>query len=197
MPLKISTIPMNVLAAATLALMLGGCTAIMSSTHDEPIKNDPGSRSFGSVIDDQTIEATATVNIHKSDPQLEDANVMVTSYNGVVLLSGQVPDAEARDIAARTAALVKGVRRVYNELAIGANADFAVRSSDTLITAKIKTKLLATADIKDSRVRIVTEDGTVYMLGLVTRAEGKIAGKVAQNTEGVQKVVLLFEYIDG
>lgn len=177
------------------ALLLGGCTAILTGTSDEPIKSDPGSRTFGSVIDDQTIETTATVNIRKTDPDLEHANVVVTSYNGVVLLSGQVPTEEARNAAAQTTALIKGVRRVYNELKIGDNTGFSVRSSDALITTKIKAKLLTAANIKDSRVRVVTEDGTVFMLGLVTRVEGKIAGKVAQNTDGVQKVVLLFEYI--
>ncbi len=179
-----------------IAVLLGGCASILTETNDKPIESDPGSRSFGSVIDDQTIETTATVNIRKTDPGLEHANVVVTSYNGVVLLSGQVPSEELRNAAAQTAALVKNVRRVYNELTIGENTGFAARSSDALITAKIKAKLLTAANIKDSRVTVVTENGSVFMLGLVTHAEGGIAGNIAQNTEGVQKVVLLFEYID-
>ena len=72
-----------------------------------------------------------------------------------------------------------------------------MRSSDTLITTKVKARLLAAANIKDSRVKVVTEKGCVFMLGLVTHAEGDIAGNVAQNTDGVQKVVLLFEYVGG
>lgn len=179
-----------------LALMLGGCAAILTETNDKPIENDPGSRSFGTVLDDQAIETTATVNIRKTAPALKEANVIVNSYNGIVLLSGQVPNEEMRNAAAQTAALVKNVRRVYNELTIGENIGFAVHSSDALLTAKIKAKLLTAANIKDSRVRVVTENGSVFLLGLVTRAEGNIAGNVAQNTAGVQKVVLLFEYID-
>ena len=179
-----------------VALALGGCTAVLTETNDKPIESDPGSRSFGSVIDDQTIETTATVNIRKTDPGLEHANVVVTSYNGIVLLSGQVPSEELRNAAAQTAALVKHVRQVHNELTIGDNTGFAVRSSDALLTTKIKTKLLTAANIKDSRVKVVTENGSVFLLGLVTHAEGNIAGSVAQNTDGVQKVVLLFEYID-
>ncbi len=181
----------------TAALTLGGCTAILSGTSDKPIESDPGSRSFGSVINDQTIETTATVNIRKTDAALEEANVVVTSYNGIVLLSGQVPNAELRNTAAQAVALVKNVRSVRNELTVGENTTFAVRSADTLLTTKIKAKLLGAANIKDSRVKVVVENGTVFLLGLVTHAEGSIAGNVAQNTDGVQKVVLLFEYIDG
>lgn len=181
----------------TAALTLAGCTAVLTETNDKPIESDPGSRSFGSVIDDQTIETTTTVNIRKTDPGLEHANVVVTSYNGIVLLSGQVPSEELRNTAAQTAALVKHVRQVHNQLTIGENTGFAVRSSDALITTKVKTRLLTAANIKDSRVKVVTENGSVFLLGLVTHAEGAIAGKVVQDTSGVQKVVLLFEYVDG
>jgi osmotically-inducible protein OsmY len=181
----------------TAALALSGCTAVLTETNDKPIESDPGSRSFGSVIDDQSIETTATVNIRKTDPGLEHANVVVTSYNSIVLLSGQVPSEELRNTAAQTAALVKKVRQVHNELTVGENTGFAVRSSDALLTTKIKAKLLAAANIKDSRVKVVTENGSVFLLGLVTHAEGDIAGKVVQNTDGVQKVMLLFEYVDG
>lgn len=190
-------IPIFTVLPLAAALTLGGCTAILNETNDKPIAEDPGSRSFGSVIDDQSIETTATVNIRKTDPGLEHANVVVTSYNGIVLLSGQAPSEELRNAAAQTAALVKKVRQVHNQLTVGENTGFAVRSSDALLTTKIKTKLLAAANIKDSRVKVVTENGSVFLLGLVTHAEGDIASKVVQNTDGVQKVVLLFEYVDG
>jgi osmotically-inducible protein OsmY len=179
-----------------IVLLLSGCTTILSETNDKPIEQDPGRRSLGSIIDDQSIETTATVNIRKTDPRLEEANVVVTSYNGIVLLSGQVPNEELRNTAAQTAALVKNVRQVRNELTVGENASFAAHSADAVITTKIKTKLLGAANIKDSRVKIITENGTVFLLGMVTRAEGNIAGSIAQNTDGVQKVVLLFEYVD-
>lgn len=190
-------VPIFTVLSLAAAFTLGGCTAILNETNDKPIAEDPGSRSFGSVIDDQSIETTATVNIRKTDPGLEHANVVVTSYNGIVLLSGQAPSEELRNAAAQTAALVKKVRQVHNQLTVGENTGFAVRSSDALLTTKIKTKLLAAANIKDSRVKVVTENGSVFLLGLVTHAEGDIASKVVQNTDGVQKVVLLFEYVDG
>ncbi|MFT3928689.1 MAG: BON domain-containing protein [Spongiibacteraceae bacterium] len=186
------------LAALPLALtpLLGGCTAVLTETNDKPIEEDPGRRSLGSIIDDQSIETTATVNVRKTDPGLEHANVVITSYNGIVLLCGQVPSEELRNAAAQTVALVKNVRQVHNYLTIGDNTGFVVRSSDALLTSKVKAKLLTAANIKDSRVKVITENGEVFLLGLVTHAEGNIAGNVAQNTDGVQKVVLLFEFVD-
>lgn len=187
---------LTALVPVTLAVLLGGCTTVLTQTNDKPIESDPGSRTFGAVIDDQSIETTATVNIRKTDSALEQANVVVTSYNGTVLLSGQVPNEELRGRAAQVAASVKNVRRVYNELTVGPNADFTVHSSDTLLTTKVKSRLLAAKGIKDSRVKVVTENGSVFLMGLVTQSEGDIAGKVAQETGGVQKVVRIFEYVD-
>lgn len=186
-------------AALGIALLVtvGGCSTIINETTDKPIESDPGSRTFGAVIDDQSIETTAAVNIAKADPNLDLAHLTVTSYNGIVLLTGQVINADLRQLAAKTAASVKNVRMVRNELEIGANSGFTARSSDTLLTTKIKSKLLGTKNIKDSRVKVVTENGVVFLMGLVTHEEADIASRVAQETSGVQKVVRLFEYVDG
>lgn len=194
--MKKLTRPILTLLPFAIALLLGGCTAILTETNDKPIEEDPGRRSLGSIIDDQSIETTATVNIRKTNPSLEQANVVVTSYNGIVLLSGQVPSEELRNAAAQTTALVKNVRQVHNYLTIGDTPGFAARSADTLLTTKLKAKLLTAANIKDSRVKVITENGEVFLLGLVTHEEGNIAGNVAQNTDGVQKVVMLFEFVD-
>ena len=179
-----------------LAVLAGGCTTILSETNDRPIEEDPGRRSVGTMLDDDSIETTAAVNIDKTDPLLESAHIVAVSFNGNVLLTGQVPNEDLRARAAQVAASVKNVKSVRNELTVGANSSFAARSADTLITAKVKSKLLTAANIKDSRVKVVTENGVVFLLGLVTRAEADIAGRTAQDTDGVQKVVLLFEYVD-
>lgn len=185
------------LSAIVVALsLLAGCTTILSETNDKPIESDPGSRTFGAVIDDHTIETTIGVNIRKADPALDQAHIDVVSYNGIVLLAGQVPRDDLRDVAAQVAAKVKNVKRVYNELTVEENASFGAHANDALLTTKIKGKLLGAAHIKDSRVEVTTENGTVFLQGIVTRAEADIATDVVQNTDGVQKVVRLFEYID-
>lgn len=182
-----SRILLRLFACAALLGLLAGCAST---------EGDPGTRTLGAVIDDQSIEATAASNIRKADPWLAAANVVVTSYNGIVLLSGQAPSEDLRQRAAQEAASVKNVRRVYNELVVAPNAELAVRSSDTLLTTKVKSRLLATKGVKDSRIKIITENGTVFMMGLVTHEEADTAGKVAQETGGVQRVVRLFEYVD-
>lgn len=187
---------LRTIAIVALTIMTSACATVMTETNDRPIEEDHGRRSLGAVIDDQSIETTATVNIRKTDSRLEQANVNVVSFNGHVLLTGQTPDADLRQLTAQTAANVKNVKSVRNELTVGDNATFPQRSSDALLTTKVKSRLLAAANIKDSRVKVVTELGAVFLMGLVTRAEGDIAARAAQDTAGVQKVVLLFEYID-
>ncbi|MDX9874700.1 MAG: BON domain-containing protein [Spongiibacteraceae bacterium] len=179
-----------------LALALSGCTGIVSATTSEPIQSNPASRSLGNVIDDQWIETTAVVNIQKSHPELEHAHVVAVSYNGVLLLVGQVPNAQVRQLAAETAAQIRNVRRVHNELTIGPNSTFAARSSDSLITTKVKARLLANREVSARGTKVVTEMGVVYLMGLVTRGEADIAARLAQETGGVQKVVRIFEYVD-
>jgi len=168
-------------------LVLASCTSIES---------DPGRRTLGATIDDQSIEHTVSDNIKTADPALEEVNINVTSYNGIVLLSGQAPSEELRQLAAQKAAVVKNVRRVHNELTVGFSASFAAHSNDALITTKVKSKLLAAKDIKDSRVKVITENGVVFLMGMVSHAEGDIAARTAQETGGVQKVVRIFEYVD-
>lgn len=190
--MKIKQLSMVLMAVS----LISGCTAILSETNDKPIESDPGSRTFGAVIDDHTIETTVGVNIRKADSALDQAHVVVVSYNGIVLLAGQVPREELRDVAAQVAAKVKNVKRVYNELTVGENASFAAHANDALLTTKVKGRLLGTAHIKDSRVEVTTENGTVFLQGIVTRAEADIATDAAQNADGVQKVVRLFEIIE-
>lgn len=183
--------------AVAVAVMLGsGCTGLISATTDQPINADPTERSLGNVIDDQWIETKAVVNIQKSHPLLEHAHIVAVSYNGVLLLAGQAPTAEARRNAAETASMLKNVRRVHNEITIGPNSSLVARSSDALITSKIKTKLFANGNVDGGAVKVVTEHGTVYLMGLASREQADLATRIARNTGGVQKVVRIFEYIE-
>lgn len=191
----IRPIALTVIGLCTIAI--GGCSGIIGATTDKPIESDPTSRTVGAMIDDTQIETTATVNIRKSHAQLDQAHVVVVSYNGVVLLAGQVPSQEARQIAAQAAAQVKNVRRVHNHLSVGPNTQLLIRSSDSLITSKIKGKFVSHAEVKSGKTKVITENGEVFLMGLVTRSQGELAAVIAQQTGGVQKVVTLFEYVDG
>lgn len=179
------------------SITLAGCSSIIGATTSEPIRSDPTSRTVGAAIDDSLIETTATVNIRKSHAELEHAHVVPVSYNGILLLAGQVPSEQSRQVAAQTAAMVKNVRQVHNYLTVEPNTALLIRSSDSLITSKIKGKFLSHAEVKSGRTKVVTENGTVFLMGLVTRSQGELAAVIAQQTGGVQRVVTLFEYVDG
>ncbi|MEM8499520.1 MAG: BON domain-containing protein [Pseudomonadota bacterium] len=176
--------------------LLGACSSLISATRSGPIQEDYGKRSFGSFIDDGLIETKTRVNLKKADEQLKQAHIGVTSYNGVVLLAGQVPSAELRDLAGSVAGKIRNVKRVHNELAIAGPISLPARSNDSWLTTKVKSKLLASRTVKGRRIKVVTENGVVHLMGLVTRNEADEVVNVVKGTFGVQKIIRIFEYID-
>jgi len=185
------------LLAVTLCLGLSGCSSVLTATRDEPINDDRGTRTLGSKIDDSLIDTKVAVNVAKADPALENgSHIVVTSYNGIVLLAGQTPREDLKAKAEQAAAAVQRVKKVNNELQVLDPSSVAARASDNWLTTKIKTQMLADNNIPGSRIKVVTENGIVYLLGLVTRDEANRATNLVQGVGGVQKIVKLFEYID-
>jgi osmotically-inducible protein OsmY len=123
-------------------------------------------------------------------------HVNVTSYNRMVLLTGEVPDAAARTEVERIAWAVENVRGVHDELAVAGVSSFTVRSNDTLITSNVKTRLLDSNKVNPLHVKVVTENSVVYLMGLVTKEEANDATEIARTSSGVQKVVRVFEYLN-
>ena len=157
-----------------------------------------GSRSLGNKIDDQFIPSAVRSNITRAHSDLGSttSHLVITSYNGVVLLTGQTPRAELKELAGRAAGTTKDVKKVYNELQIAAPSGGLARSNDALMTSKIKSEMLVYNDIPSSQIKVVTENGIVFLLGIVTRQEGQRAANLVSGVSGVQKVVKLFEYTD-
>lgn len=181
-----------------LGLMVAsiGCTTVMNATTNEPIELNPGKRTIGMRIDDSRIETVASVNINKAHERLDEAPIAVHSYNAVVLLVGQVPNAELRSLAGDTVSKLHSVRQVHNELEVEAPIAFTTRTNDTWLTTKVKSKLYASRDVEGGRVKVVTENGSVYLMGLVSRAEADRITDIVRHTGGVKRVVRVFEYID-
>ena len=149
-------------------------------------------RSMGAQVDDETIEIKL-----QSNPIVmrDDRHVNVTSYNGVVLLVGAgAQRGRPRSRSARSPRPSTRVRSVNNELAVGPNTQYSVRSNDSFITGKVKTRLFDEGKIAPNAVKVVTEDSVVYLMGMVSRAEGAKAGEIAATTSGVARVVKVFEY---
>jgi osmotically-inducible protein OsmY len=185
------------LAALTACIVLSGCSSVLTATRDKPIDDDRGTRTLGSKIDDSLIETKVAVNVAKASPDLDQgSHIVVTSYNGVVLLAGQTPRADLKTLAGQAAGSVQRVKKVENELQVAQPSSMLARSNDALLTTKIKTQMFADNAIPGSRIKVVTENGIVYLLGLVTQQEANRATTLVQGVSGVQKIVKLFEYID-
>ena len=182
------------LACGTLAL--SGCGSLLSTMKVDTIEDDPVERTMGQVLEDDNIETKATVNIHAADEAFHDAHISVVCYNGYVLLAGQVNTEKLKTRATEVVRKVHGVRRIYNELEIASPSSGMTRTSDTWITTKVKSWLLGSPDSEGTRVKVVTENGVVYLMGLATRAEAQRVSDKAAGISGVQRVVRLFELVD-
>ncbi|MEH6626944.1 MAG: BON domain-containing protein [Motiliproteus sp.] len=179
----------------SLALFISGCSDVITATQEGPIQEDTKNRTTGSFIDDELIEVKALVNINKASTPLANAHVSVTSFNGVVLLTGQVPDENTRMLAETIVREIRKVRTIHNELSISGPTSHIVRTNDTWITAKIKTHMISDKDFNSTQVKVVTENGVVYLLGLVTRTNADKAVAIVKKSHGVQKIIKMFEYI--
>jgi osmotically-inducible protein OsmY len=176
-------------------LIMTGCGSLLASMQVDTIDDQPHERTLARVIEDDNIETKAKVNIHASNGAFRDTHLVVVSYNGYVLLAGQVTDKALKSAATKVVRKVHGVRRIYNELEIGAPSSGMTRSRDTWITAKIKSILLARSNIPGTQVKVVTENSVVYLLGLVTEQEAARISNAAAGVSGVQRVVRLFEIV--
>ena len=145
------------------------------------------------MTDDQAIELRASNRITEKFP---GAHVSTTAYNKLVLLSGEVPNEAAKREVENIVRAIDGVRGIYNELTVGPVSPLSARANDSYITSKVKTRFLDGRRFNPVHVKVTTDAGVVYLMGLVTRQEGNDATELARTTAGVHKVVRLFEYRD-
>jgi len=177
------------LCLATSLLFLSGCIANLA--------NDPERRTPGVVIDDNVLEALVSREIRRSDSAgFKGSHIAVLSYNGVVLLTGQVPSEALRTQATEVTQGLRKVRKVHNEMSIGGPTSLVARSNDAWLTTKVKTRLIASKRASGTKVKVQTENGVVYLMGLLPREDADIAVDVARKVYGVQKIVKVFEYLD-
>jgi len=178
------------------SLFMSGCAEVINATTSKPIEMKANERTMGAKLNDNEIETAAKVNIKKADPQLEHAHVNIDSFNGIVLVTGQVPSDELRNLVADTVYKLNPVREIHNELVVSEPTNFAARSQDAWISTKIKAQLLADSETQSRRVHFITENQTVFLMGIVTHAEADRIVNMVSHTADVQKVVKVFEYVD-
>lgn len=178
-----------------VSLFLQGCIAgafVAGSTAGGSIAGDK--RSLPTMVEDEGINFRATQRLSLDHTLKEEAHIGVTTFNHVVLLTGQAPTAELRDKAGKIAQNDPEIKKVYNQITIGSPTSALTRSNDILITSNIKTRMLTTTNLKSSQFKVTTENGTAYIMGLSNHTQADIAATVAQNSTGVKKVVKVIEY---
>jgi osmotically-inducible protein OsmY len=178
-----------------MGLLLSSCGSMLASLDTGPIEDSPLERTLAQQFEDESIETKSMVNLRADDDGFDQAHLVVVSFNGYVLLAGQVHSGALKSRATEIVRRVDGVRRIYNELEIASPSSGMTRSSDTWITAKVKSWLLGSGDIEGGRVKVVTENGVVYLMGLATREEADRISEKTAGISGVQRVVRLFEII--
>ena len=130
-----------------------------------------------------------------TEPRFNGSHIVVTSFNQVVLLVGQTPSASLRVVAEKIAHTTPNVRRVYDEIIVAGPSTFTERSKDTWITGEVRSRMLTKKGLESGSIRIVTEHGIVYLMGIATHEQANLAVAVARQVNGVRKVVKVFQYI--
>lgn len=181
------------LAAVATVPALQGCFPVVAGGAVGAAAIFADRRTSGAFVEDEGIEWRTRNRLRERFG--DSVNISVTSYNRNVLMTGQVPDEAARSEAGRIAAGVDNVQGIINELEIAGISSLTSRSNDALITSRVKARFVDDESFAPHHVKVVTEAGTVFLMGIVTRREADAATEVARTTSGVQKVVRVFEYV--
>ena len=185
----------HILAVLLLALpLINGCApVIVGGAAATGVMVAEDRRTVGTIAEDEGIEFKT---LNRIGGKVKDAHLNATSYNRMVLLTGEVADAAAKAEAEKIARAVENVRGVHNELQVAGNSSLSARANDSYLTSKVKARFVDAQKFNPFHVKVVTENNVVYLLGLVKRQEANEATEIARTTGGVQKVVRIFEYLD-
>ncbi len=181
-----------VVVVPLFALLLQGCVEMAVVGAGGAVLSAVDRRTTGVQVDDEGIELRASNRV--SERFGDKVHVNISSFNRSVLVTGEVPDANARAEIEKLIQGVPGLRGVTNDLQVAGGASLTSRASDATITGKVKARLFDSGKLNPVHVRVITEASVVYLLGIVTEAEAAVAVEVARTTGGVRKVVKVFEY---
>ncbi len=176
------------------AITLQGCAGIViaGGATAGAMANDR--RTSGAYVDDETIEWKIIDVLYQDEQIDQQTHLNATSYNGIVLLTGEIPNEEMRVKIGEKIRIVQGVRQLHDETSIAAPSSMLSRSGDTWITSKVKTAMLTGDTDMGVRTKVVTDKGVVYLMGIVSPQEADKLTDIARRVGGVQKVVKVFEY---
>ncbi len=183
------------LVVAGLSASLSGCFPIVAGGVGVGAMMADDRRTSGIYIEDERVELRILADTAKMGDKV---HINATSFNRVVLLTGEVPDEATKAKVEKLAADVDNVKRVQNEVAVARPSTLGERSNDVYITTRVKTRFLSESNKRFSpnHVKVITEMATVYLMGLVSKEEAAAAAEIAAGTPGVKRVVKVFEYTE-
>lgn len=180
----------------SLLLTLEGCavlgTAAVGSAGAGLVVYDR--REVKTIVNDENISFQTSQKLQENAQLYSRCHIAVSTYDGVLLIVGQAPTQELKNEVTDVAKTVPGVKRLYNELTLEAPTTTLIRTNDTWLTTKVKSALIGTKGLQSGQFKVVTENGTVFLMGIVTREQAKVAIDQARRVAGVQKVVTVFQY---
>ena len=186
----------RVFAFLILVTLTSCSTILVNTTNRDGMQEDPTERTAGAIVEDRSIETKIAVNMQAIEPAFRKSSFDVISHKGVVLLIGQVESSELKSKATEIASKASTkIKRIHNEIEVSGRTGILSRSNDTWIATKVRTLMLANAEVPSGQVRVVVENGAVYLMGIISQSEGDNAANIARNVIGVTKVVKVFEYL--
>jgi len=182
------------LIVITATFFLQSCVdpASMTTTGAQVVYNR---NSWQKTLNDQTITTKAYQKIYVYNNRYKDTSISISTFNGVVLMTGQIPQPVERQEIESIVRNIPGTQEVYNLTSLSQPVSALTQVGDSLITAKIKAKLIAANEIDPNQIKVITENGTVYLMGIIPHSQADAAIELARTTEGVQDVVKVFSYV--
>ncbi|RYZ97536.1 MAG: BON domain-containing protein [Moraxellaceae bacterium] len=182
--------------AMSLSMGLSGCASFVArNTGPAPLGTDSGVRTFSQVLNDNSIERTAKINMYKLDERFKYARINLASFHSAVLLTGQVGDQYLRQLAADNVKAMSDAKVVHNYITVGEKIPYNTIVQDSIVTANIRRMLVTSPDISDTKVKVQTEDGVVYVMGKLTPSENQALIAILQSTPNIVKVVSLIDLL--
>lgn len=183
----------GMLLISVSTLLLQGCFPLAATGIGAAALMVDDRRSTGVYVEDENIEWKARGRLID---RFKDTHVNVTSFNLTVLVTGEVPSEQTKQEVGEAIRGIPSVKNVVNELVVGGSTAYTARANDTFVTTNVKTRFINNGKFSINHVKVVTESGTAFLLGIVTREEADAAAELARTTAGVSRVVKVFEYIE-
>ncbi|PWK47949.1 BON domain-containing protein [Pleionea mediterranea] len=176
----------------TFSFIVTGCN-LTSDNSDSELKTTEQRRSIETVIDDEKLERMAIDALYNNRDLWKNSEIEIVSFNKILLLIGQTPTNSLKQKAESLVNSIQGIDKIYNEIRVAAPASSLTYLSDISLTSKVKTALFSEDDLDSTKVKVVTEDGEVFLLGLVNQREADKAIDITRNVSGVKRVIQAFQ----